>query len=329
MLLNPHHYHIAKFSIMSTYTKAGTRRKRAHMGSRSSPHAADKAAAERRQSEEWIRVASPVRPSPARSWPLKGHEAKYNAESETWSPLHGQEQLGQYLEYETARRCSYFSQTTRKGKPVKMKRPIANPIEILTTTFSPPENNWIEEEFRAGRDPRPLLALLRNRWLARACARLKTQRIVLAMAVHCDTDDIHIDLACARALPDGTRIGKAGLMLSGPWMVGVDRQLRAGAVISPEKRAQFTRAGENFRRRFGDNAVPLDILLARDLDAVAGETIGPSLGKFVAAYAEKVPELEAAHKAAALAVLDAARAKLAPHPLPSAPNPNSEPSFSL
>jgi hypothetical protein len=60
---------------------------------------------------------------------------------------------------------TYRSTTKRKGQAVEMKRTVATPIEILTTSFSPWLSDWTEEEIAAKRDPRQKLAAMRNRWL--------------------------------------------------------------------------------------------------------------------------------------------------------------------
>lgn len=218
--------------------------------------------------------------------------------------------------------------TQRHGRPVKMKRKAGTPIEVLTTTFPPWLSDWTLAEFEAGRDPRPFLADIRNEWIARALARLDGQRFILGTAFHADTDDLHFDICTSRQDGTGGRIGEAGLRLVGPWCIGTDRQIRAGAQISQKKETQLSRSVANFRHRYGANSVPLDIELARDLDEAAAGIIGPSLDAFRVAYAERVPAVERANEAAELAAIEAARAKITGEPTPINPDQAPEPETS-
>ena len=177
-------------------------------------------------------------------------------------------------------------------------------------TFSPWLNDWTEAELKAQRDPRQALAQIRNRLMEAAQKLLAGERALLAVAVHCDTSDIHVDVVCSRYLGDGERIGKNGLNLVGPFCCGTDRQMRAGAKISAEKSSQMRRAVSNFRRRHGPDAIPMDIQFSRILDQAAEEIIGPELLPYREAYARKVPELERAHKRAQLSVIQDAEGKL-------------------
>jgi hypothetical protein len=143
-------------------------------------------------------------------------------------------------------------------------------------------------------------------------------RYVLGYAFHADTDDLHFDLCLSRQDGAGGRIGEAGLRLCGPWVCGCDRQWRSGAKIRAEKANQLRRSVANFRHRYGPEAKPLDVTLARSLDAAADQVLGPELRPYVEAYAKQVPELERKHAAAQLAVVESAKAKLLQQ---SAPEP--------
>jgi hypothetical protein len=109
--------------------------------------------------------------------------------------------------------------------------------------------------------------------------------------------------------------------------------LRAGAEINPHKRKQMRSSVANFRHRYGNMAVPLDVSLARALDAAAEAVIGPGLLLYRKAYALRVPELERGHTASQLAALKAAEAKLrerlnpesGPEPTMPEPEPNLPP----
>jgi hypothetical protein len=113
--------------------------------------------------------------------------------------------------------------------------------------------------------------------------------------------------------------------LVGPWCVGVDRQQRAGAEIGADKCRQLRRSVANFRHRYGEESVPLDIALARALDAAAEEVIGPDLVRYREAYAKRVPEMERQHTLAKLAALQAAEEKLRENLAPEEPVPTPEP----
>jgi hypothetical protein len=286
----------------------------------------DKREGEARQQTQFVPVAAPEHPSPHRSFGgLAGHE--YTFDGKTWKRCEGPEEYADYLEHEAERRSWYMDQTQRKGVAVAMKRPVKAPLDILTTTFPPWLSEWTAAEIASQRDPRPKLATVRNRWLEAAQGLLASSRAFLGFACHTDTDDLHFDLALSRQDGKGGRIGETGLGLFGPWGCGTDRQLRAGAQIHPDKRRQLTRGIENFRRRYGEDAVPLDVQLARSLDAAADAVLGEELRPFREAYAKRVPELERQHAAAQLAALKAAEEKLQERAAPPAPQPNLQPSL--
>lgn len=294
---------------MSTYSKPKTKRQLRHPGSRTRSHELDRKEGERRRETEWIGVRAPERPTPRRSFaPLAGHEYTFNGQQ--WKRCDGPEEFGDYLERMAKERNWFLGATVRKGTPVAMKRP-ALPIEIFTTTFSPWLANWTAAELAANRDPRPQLAKIRNTWLTEAQRTFADKRHILGFAFHCDSAAApHFDLVLTRQDGNGGRIGEAGLRLTGPWTIGVSRQLSAGAQINSEKRGQLRRAVANFHHRYGKGVVPLDVAMARSLDAAADTVLGADIVPFRGAYAARVPELEREHGAAKLASLEAAREKL-------------------
>lgn len=294
---------------MSTHTKARNRRQWRHPASRCRSHQNDKHQGEARRKTKYVPVDAPSRPSPQRTFgALQGHE--YIRDGAAWKRCAGPEDFANFLEWEARERSWYCSTTTRKGVPVEMMRSVATPIEVLTTTFSPWLSDWTAAEINAKRDPRRQLAEIRNRWLEEATRLLANERHILGYGFHADTSDLHFDLCLSRQDGKGGRVGKSGLGLVGPWCVGTSRQVQAGAVISKDKRRQLTRSVENFRRRYGDDAVPLDVALARALDAVAAAVIGPELLRYQEAYAARVPEMEQQHAAAELEELEAAAEKV-------------------
>jgi hypothetical protein len=313
--------------LMSTYTRTKTKAQRRHPGSRGKSHKKDKRLGEARRETAWVGVEAPQHPSPQRSFgDLTGHEYLY-ADGE-WKRCDDPEAFADYLEAEAERRSWYMGRTTRQGVAVDMRRPVAAPVEVLTTSFAPWLSDWTAAEIVAKRDPRKQLAAIRNRWLEAVQTALAGQRYLLGYAFHADTDDPHFDLCASRQDGAGGRIGEPGLRLVGPWCTAVDRQLRAGAEIHADKRRQMKRSVANFRHRYGADAKPLDVELARALDGAADAVLGAELIPFREAYARSVPELERQHTAAQLAALEAAeeklRERLTPEPSASEPEPERE-----
>jgi hypothetical protein len=295
---------------MGTYIRAKTKRQRAHMGSRSKGHAADKAAGEIRAKFGYVRVDAAPRPSPVRDLTSLGG-SEYKHEGGKWVRLNDPEELSAWLDLADARLNWYNRDTTRNGKPVRMRTPVATPVAIFTINSAPWLSDWIADKLKKN-DPRPALCQIRDRLVAKVTARLDRRRYILAFAIHSDTSDLHFDFAISRQDGSGGRLAdRNGLDFSGPWLVGTQRQVDAGATISSVKLKQLERDMANHRQRYGTNAVPLDVQFARDLDAIAAEVIGPELAAYRAAYARSVPELERAHATADLAELDQARSKLA------------------
>jgi hypothetical protein len=269
-------------------------------------------AGDRLKAEVVVRVEAPVRPGPRRQFSelgLEGHEMTYDGLR--WARAADPEAFADYVQDEGDRRAAFIDETQRRGKVVRMKRTAGTPIEIITTSFPPWLSEWVASELRTGRNPRPQIARVRAAWARGALDLLDGQRYVLGFAFHADTDDLHLDLCVSRQDGNGGRIGKSGLGLVGPWCTAVDRQVRAGAEISQLKRTQLGRSVANFRRREGQDAVPLDVRLARILDAAADHIVGPILSLFKTAYATSVPTLERLHAEAELAALDAARERVA------------------
>lgn len=92
--------------IMSTYTKARTRRQLRHPASRSRSHQLDKQQGERRKETAWLHVDAPPRPVPERSFAALGaHE--YTFDGQQWRRCQGSEAFADYLEEEAARRSFY------------------------------------------------------------------------------------------------------------------------------------------------------------------------------------------------------------------------------
>jgi hypothetical protein len=236
---------------------------------------------------------------------LTGHE--YILDENGWRLCENPEEFSDFIEVESRRRSWFHQFTTRKGRPATMRRKTPTSLEVITTTFPPWLSDWTLASLRAGKDPRQKLGAITSRWLTLAIDLIGGERHLLGEAFHADTSDPHFDLIASRQDGLGGRIGGAGLGLAGPWTVGVDRQIRAGASIGRDKRRRFSRNCQKFQEREGPGATPLDLLLARSLDDAAAEVLGEELAPFISAYAASVPRLEREHRRAALDALDRAR----------------------
>lgn len=296
------------FSRMSKNTKAKTDEQLAHMSSRSKTHKRHKLQGDLRRQHRFLRVAAAERPSPKRNFGgLEGFELILKPDG-AWHRCDDPEELIQYLKKEKRRRLKYEKWTTRHGKPELAKRTVQRPIDILTTSLHPAASDVLAADVAGGRDIRPTLRAIFGPFLQAARALLEKQRYVLAAAMHMNTDDLHMDIAVAKNCPIKGRIGRTGLLTVGPWCVAVDRQIRCGARINPTKQNRYQRSVANYRRRYGNDAKPLDITLARLLDDCALRVMGARLEASLQAYAQGVPELERKHAECDAAELEQARA---------------------
>jgi hypothetical protein len=301
---------------MSTYTAAKTVRQQRHPASRSESHIKDKQEGEARRRTSWVPVASPEPPSPKRDFAalgLTGHE--FILEDNRWRLCQDGEEFADYLVAQARKRSEYMRKTRRHGNPVEVRTRVAAPIKVLTTTFSPWLSEWTFQKLSQGEPVSEKLKLIGNLWMAGALKLLKEYAYLLGFSFHADTSNPHFDLCLSRQDGKGGRIGPPGFGLMGPWVVGVIRQLRAGAKIAPEKRSQCQRSLDNFVRRYGkDASAPLDVHLARNLDIASDEVLGGELEVYRIAYAEQVPQLEKQHAAAKRAALERARLFLVREP---------------
>jgi len=305
---------------MSTFSRPRSRRQLRHPGARSASHQADKAAAEARRELTPVFVPAARLPSPERPFTdlgLLGHE--FLLEGDEWRKCADPEDFSDSLESRAKALAWFYQQTTRRGKPARMRRKTPTPIEIVTVTFPPWLSDWALARLRSGDDPRASLAAIRTEWLEATMTVMAGKRHLIGYAFHSDTSDLHFDLVVSRQDGEGGRIGDAGLGLAGPWTVGVDRQLRADASIASDKKRRFAHNIAKFRERKGAEAIPLDVLLARALDNAAANVLGEELTPFIKTYAASVPRLEREHRKAALEVLDRARRRVLGDP--SQPEP--------
>lgn len=304
---------------MPTYIRAITSRQLRHTASRCRSHRDDARANAARP--ECVSVPLPQPAPPPLTFEdlgLMGHE--YKCEGRDWVRCVDAEEFADYVQQLGQSRNWFHDTTTRHGRPCRMLRRVGTPVEIHTTTFSPWLNAWIRAELQAGRDPRPTLAEIRNRWLAFVTTRFAGVRHVLGYSLHADTGNLHFDLVLTRQDGRGGRIGPTALRLVGPWACGTARQRDVGATISAEKSRRLGVMITRFRARYGAAAVPLDVELNRALDAAADAVLGDQLAPFKREYAASVPALEQMHAAAIRSAADALREKadtIAPSPAPT------------
>ena len=291
-----------------------------HPASRGASHHLDKLLGEARRRVRMIPVTAAPSPSQKRDFgDLQGFEL-YREQVGPWRRIDDPEEFGPLMIKERKARSTYKATASRRGQPEVVTRRDPYPIQNLTFVLHPAASDWVAGQVATSLDPKPALREILRRFYLLVQETLAGQRDLFGICFHADTDDLHFDFLISRQGPNG-RIGKAGLGLVGPWCVAVDRQIRAGAEVGVQKRAQYVRAVANFRRRYGD-AKPLDIRLCRALDDVSAAVIGAPLRQYVDAYAKSVPGLERAHALAAIAELDEARAKLAATIPPSPPAPS-------
>jgi hypothetical protein len=291
------------------FTRIRTETQARHVGSRSKTHAVDKARGEARRERTYISVPAEPRPSPERTFKgVAGAEAILDPETGTWRVCKDKEELGDYLVAQSARLSRYQAWTSRHGRRELMARRDPSPLTVHTVSWHPAVSQMIADLLARG-EGRDLPNRIFARWGARVPRIFEGKRRVVAIAMHLDSGDGHIDNVVTRNCGDG-RIGSAGLGLVGPYMVAVDRQVRGHAVISATKRARYDRAMANFERREGPGNIPFDVQLARIMDQICDEVLGPAVGPYVDAYIASVPAFERAHALAKLREVDAARDKL-------------------
>ncbi len=287
------------------YTRARSRRQQRHSASRSASHKSDKRGGDARQEILWLGVPSVPNPlTPRRDFQALGLEgSEFRFVDGVWVRCHDPEEYADWLEAEARRRNWFLDEVLRQGRQLQMRRPAATPFEVLTTDCAPWLSDWILARLTENGDVCAKLAAIRDGWLKVVLPGLRAKRYLLGLSLHCDTDDLHFDLAVSRQDGNGRRIGRAGLQLVGPWCVGVDRQMRAGASISKAKAAQFARALANFQRRY-NGGTPFDLFLSRALDDAADAALGSELAPLRENYARLVPLLEAENLKAKLRELD-------------------------
>ncbi|ACB77396.1 hypothetical protein [Opitutus terrae] len=257
-------------------------------------HGKDKEQGEARQTKAYLRYDVAPSPSPVRDlsalapWALRrepdGRFVQCTLEGE----------YGDFAESQAKARNWYYGPVRRKAGDGRVRRKCDSPLEYLVITAAPWLSQRVHDMLRVGDDPRPHLRRIFARWMTTVGGMVSHQRHWIGASCHTDTSDLHVDLLFSRYDGKGGKIGKPGLQLAGPWMVGVDRQLQAGASIASYKRRQFRSNLSRHQQRYGDDAVPLDLALSRGLDECAQLEM-PELAKYRADYARRVPELEHAH----------------------------------
>ena len=295
---------------MSTYTRASSKSKRKlrHSAARGRTHAEDKRQAEARRG---IFVVLPKAAAGKVGPTLEERGMRSSERIHRGGRIiacEGEEQFADYIEAEAGERNWAYQHRMKLGKEVTVRIPVPTAVEVVVVSFSPWANAYIADLLAAGGDGN---ALALKAW-SRFCDYAKSilvgdwERYFLGEALHADTHVLHGDLLLSRQ-EDGMRVGRAGFTRSGPWFVGVDRQLRAGATINSKKQRQYRRSAQQHFRRYGQDSRPCDVLLARALDKACDETMGPELARYRVAYAASVPAREQAAAKAQLDRLEAAK----------------------
>jgi hypothetical protein len=189
-------------------------------------------------------------------------------------------------------------------------RYIKTPIKVHTVSAHPAVSDYFAKAIAAGDDVQDTFRTVVRQFVSKAKEMFAGRRYLLAIAAHTDTSDLHVDLVVSTNCPEGGKLS-GGLGQVGPWCVAVDRQIASRAQINPRKLAQYKRSVANFRHRYGEEAKPFDVRLARAFDEAAGAILGQQLQSHIEAYAASVPAMERAHAQAALDELDRARTVLA------------------
>jgi hypothetical protein len=279
-----------------------------HCGSRSASHAHDKEQGDARRENVYIAVEAESRPSPHREFrALAGFEVIRNPDG-TWRMCKAVDEFGEHLLRESAARAPFREWATRRGRREMMSRIDKHPLSIHTASFHPAVSNLLAARIARGEDGAILAKSIAARFAKKAIPIFEGKRYLLGLALHADSDDLHIDTAVARNGQFGRYGG--GLGLVGPWTCGVHRQVKAGAKINPAKRAMFEANLSKFRKKHGAAAVPIDIMLADAIDLVSAKVMGIELQLYMKEWAEEVPDAEKAHVIAALTELDRARETL-------------------
>lgn len=294
---------------MGTHINAKSKRQQAHTSPRSKVHKLDRELGKLRRQAEWSAYEAPTYPSPTRDFGnLQSQEFKYR--DGELIPCDDPEDYANYAMSEAVKHSWYKKETVRKGVPVMMKRTAGTPVEIVTTTAEPALSDFIAAQVSAGRDPSSIVDKIQFRWLFRVLPRVSSNRKMLGMSRHADTDDLHWDLLLSRQDGIGGRVGETALRLTGPWATATDRQVRCGAKISSDKKQKLAMSVANFRARYGANEVPFDVFLARSLDDATTEVLGNLITPYREAYARRVPDLERAHTKAKLDALERAHKRV-------------------
>lgn len=295
---------------MSTYTRASSKSKRKlrHSAARGRSHAEDKRQGDARRGI-FVVIPQPTTKNHRPTLETRGMRSSERIHrGGQIIECDGKEEFADYIEGEAGQRNWAYQHRLKLGKPVTVRIPVPTAVEVVVVSFSPWASAYIEDMLAAGGDAN---GLAMKAW-SLFCTYAKSilvgdwERYFLGEALHANTHVLHGDLLLSRQ-EDGMRVGRAGFTRSGPWFVGVDRQLRAGAVINPKKQRQYRRSAQEHFRRHGKDSRPCDVLLARALDKACEQTMGPELARFRAAYAASVPARELAATKAQLDRLEAAK----------------------
>lgn len=168
-----------------------------------------------------------------------------------------------HLRNQVKARSWYFMkrQSARSGKWTRVRRTRPNAVQRLTVNLSPWQMLFLQGLGGADSIRLKVLSLLQP--VAEGFQKT-TGRDLIAATIHWDSSAVHVNLYHSRVSESNELVGPGRVPTLGPWSVGEDRIQRLN-VGEPDKRLQQNFA--RFAARHGDEAVPIDLLLHRILDA--------------------------------------------------------------
>ncbi len=275
--------------MAKTHKRLRTKRQREHGSEFSAGHREDKAAGDTRRKAVWLFVGE-------RSDEL-GHERDFQqvhgmdlipAEHGTLAPVSSTEFVS-FLELQNKELDHYYGDKKRGKKITQTRIKYKDPIIETTVTFSP----WVSDGFEIECEVNPVNAKkLLHSWAMETAREFeqKTGRKIIAVTIHLDTDDPHINLFHSRIQKDQNGInrltGDKHLGLLGPWCVGVWRQRKVGIKNESNERKLLSSI-EKYNTRPNGGNIPLDIHLADYLDSLADKEFGHELEVLKADYRKR------------------------------------------
>jgi hypothetical protein len=260
---------------------------REHSSQHTAGHKRDKLIGEQRRAEQWLLLPTPPPQQQVRRDFSAVRVRDFVADgSGKLSPVSPTDYVA-HLE-KSASDNRYVGEKSRNGKSGTSIRTCENPLAELTVTLSPAASDFLAIGAKA--NPKRVEEFLEELiTLMSAEVEIATGAKIVGVTAHTDTDDVHLNFVVTRLARDRDGVQrlktKKGFGTVGAWMVGLDRQRRAGIVYKPHDDL-FVAALARFLKR-GRPAV--DLLLAQAMDALCVKML-PGLTHFIVAYAARVNE---------------------------------------